>query len=285
MMSLVQVPGAPGTMVSIMGLFPPFIGKDAGLWFHTRSEKSWSSRKVLSLPFAHRCEFLPGSEEPVLLAATVSRHKENPADWSKPGELYAVKAGMPDQETWPCEKLDISLTRNHGMFRGMIDGEQSLCISGKEGILRICQDPDGSWQFETLFDQEVSEFSFLDLDGDGRSELVSIEPFHGSSLNIYKRRNGVWIRRFAAELSFGHGLSSGIIMGKPLIVAGNRDQDLSLQIFTVDDLSQNHVRKVFTEEGAGPTQTQVIGENGRDFVLSANQKQGEVALYFPDKNY
>ena len=34
------------------------------------------------------------------------------------------------------------------------------------------------------------------------------------------------------------------------------------------------------EEDAGPTQTQVFSANGTDYILSANQKKNEVALYY-----
>jgi hypothetical protein len=83
-------------MISIMGLFPPFLGTKAGLYLHLRTERGWKTRMAIELPFAHRCEFLPGSEFLILIAATVSRHKENPADWSRPGEIYAIQL---DQDT------------------------------------------------------------------------------------------------------------------------------------------------------------------------------------------
>ena len=37
-----------------------------------------------------------------------------------------------------------------------------------------------------IFDHEVSEFGFVDFDGDGVDEIVTIEPFHGENFVIYK---------------------------------------------------------------------------------------------------
>ncbi len=41
MMSFIPVPGKQHLFVSIMGLFPPFVGKDAGVFLHTRMETNW----------------------------------------------------------------------------------------------------------------------------------------------------------------------------------------------------------------------------------------------------
>jgi hypothetical protein len=279
MMSLIPVPGRPETLVSIMGLFPPFIGAEAGIFLHHKSGDHWHTRKILDLPFAHRCEFLPTGEYPMLVAATVSRHKENPADWSQAGEILVVHMEGEDPDQWHTKVIYSELTRNHGMGRFMIDGEERLCVSGAAGIFALGPDPGGSWAMHRLLEREVSEFTFIDLDGDGRSELVTIEPFHGHRLNIYKRRDQEWDLISGQELSFGHGLSSGMFNGTPVIVAGNRSESLALEIYTLNGYGQDAVKKVYMEEGAGPTQTQVFSHKGRDYILSANQRKHEVALY------
>ena len=51
------------------------------------------------------------------------------------------------------------------------------------------------------------------------NEMITIEPFHGNTLNIYKRTGDQWEQRYSDSLSFGHGLSSGVFNGKPVIVA------------------------------------------------------------------
>jgi hypothetical protein len=135
------------------------------------------------------------------------------------------------------------------------------------------------WKIESLFNKEVSEMAFADLDGDGNNELITVEPFHGNTLNIYKKQNNGWDQRFSDTLSFGHGLSSGLFGGKPVVVAGNRSDSLSLEIFTINNLAKGAVKREVIEEDAGPTQTQVFAIGNRDYILSANQRKNEVALY------
>lgn len=279
MMSFLPVPGHPDHMVSIMGLFPPFIGKEAGLYLHHRDGKKWITEKVLDLPFAHRCEFLERSGKVFLVLASVSKHKENPADWSQPGETHLISLDEIPSGSWETVLVDVSTYRNHGMTKARINDQETVCISGAEGIFAVVQNGEDQWELRKVFDREVSEMVFIDLDGDGNNELATIEPFHGNTLNIYKKTNGRWDKKFSDTLSFGHGLSGGVYHSEPVIIAGNRSDSLALEIFRIRELSEGKVSRTVLEQDAGPTQTQVFSCDSQDYILSANQKKNEVALY------
>ncbi len=279
MMSFIPVPGNPDLFVSIMGLFPPFIGGEAGLFMHRRINGDWKTSRALHLPFAHRCEILNRAGKNFLFAATVSTYKENPQDWSNPGELHLIELDDTPGATWESRVIDKSVTKNHGMTRTRINGNETICISGMEGIFYLEQDPGENWVIRPMFEREVSEMTFIDLDGDGQDELVTIEPFHGETLNIYKNTGKKWEWRFSDSLSFGHGLSSGFIQRKPVIVVGNRSGSLALESFSVLDLTKGKFDRLLIEEDAGPTQTQVFSVGDIDYILSANQQKNEVALY------
>jgi hypothetical protein len=279
MMSFVPVPGNTGSYVTIMGLFPPFIGKEAGLFLHQKVPRGWETTRVLDLPFAHRCEFIQYNKLTFLVAATVSRHKEHPGDWSNPGEIHVIRLSEPVTGNWKSQVIDSGITRNHGMTRTVIGGTESVCISGAEGIFAIRPSGMETWDLVPVFEKEVSEMTFIDVDGDGSTELVTIEPFHGHTINIYKRVGDQWRLKFSDSLSFGHGLSSGMFHGNPVIVAGNRRDSLALEIFTVNNLDKSLINRKVIELDAGPTQTQVFSFGGQDYIMSANQRKNEVALY------
>jgi len=280
LMSFIPVPGKPDLFVSIMGLFPPFIGGEAGLFTHRRLNGDWQTKRALHLPFAHRCEILNRGGKNFLFAATVSTYKENPQDWSNPGELHLIELDDSPVAAWKSRVIFGGITKNHGMTRTWINGKETICISGREGIFYLEQDPGENWVVRPIFKGEVSEMTFIDLDGDGQDELVTIEPFHGETLNIYKNTGKKWEFRCSDSLSFGHGLSSGFVKQKPIIVAGNRSGSLALESFVINDLSKGEFDRLVIEEDAGPTQTQVFSTRGTDYVLSANQRKNEVALYF-----
>jgi hypothetical protein len=276
-MSFIPVPGNPELFFSIMGLFPPFIGAEAGVFMHSRSGDTWVTQKAMDLPFAHRCEILQRNGQNYLFAASVSKHKENPADWSRPGEMYLVRLDENPALPLNFEIIDDSLTRNHGMLRTHIDGTETICISGAEGIFYFEQLPGDKWVKKPLFEKEVSEFGFIDLDGDGRDDLVTIEPFHGELICVYKRNGSGWELKFSDTLSFGHGLSCGFFRDEPVIVVGNRRGSFTLDLFKV---TNGKFSRSVLEEDAGPTQTQVFRANNTDYILSANQKKNEVAVYY-----
>lgn len=278
MMSFIPVPGKPDLFISIMELFPPFIGRDAGVFLHTRMDINWESGKALKLPFAHRCETIGYEGKHYLVVATVSRHKEDPGDWSQPGELHIMDLENCEYRKWKTTVINSSIYRNHGMCKTRINGQEVICVSGAEGIFYLEKETE-DWRVNQLFFKEVSEMSFFDLDGDGQDELVTIEPFHGNTLNIYKKDGANWVHRFGDELSFGHGLSTGRFKSEPTIVAGNRSGSLALESFVVKDLLRGKIERRVIEENTGSTQTQVFTFEGKDYILSSNQKKNEVVLY------
>lgn len=279
MMSFIPVPGRPDFFVSIMGLFPPFIGGEAGLYLHQKGDEGWKTEKAMALPFAHRCEFLTLKGKNYLVAATVSQFKENPADWTRPGELHLLSMDSAASLPWDSTVLNPGITRNHGMIKATLDADELLFVSGQQGVYSIGPGPDQNWVVKSIFDKEVSEVVFIDLDGDGQSEMITIEPFHGSTINVYKRISREWELIFSDSLSFGHGLNCGIFNGEPVFVVGNRSESLALELFGMEKLSGGKIFRKVIEGEVGPTQTQVFSFAGRDYILSANQKKNEVALY------
>jgi hypothetical protein len=279
-MSFIPTPGNPDCFFSIMGLFPPFIGAEAGVFMHQELAEKWTTTKVLELPFAHRCELINREGVNYLFAASVSKHKKDPADWSKKGEVYLARLNENFELPLKWEMIDDSIIRNHGMIRAQVDGVETVCISGAEGIYYFEQHDGDKWEKKLLFDKEVSEFAFVDLDGDGQNELVTVEPFHGQTLSVYKKIDGKWELKFSDTLSFGHGLSAGMFKGEPIIVVGSRRGSYALDMFKVDDLSGDwKLKRELIEGDTGPTQTQVFTANGTDYILSSNQVKNEVVLY------
>jgi hypothetical protein len=266
-------------LVSVMGLFPPFIGYEAGIYRHSPVSGHWHTEKIISLPFAHRCEILNRMGSHYLFISSVSRYKENPADWSRPGELYIVPfTGMAGDGS-PGVPFFSDIYKNHGMIRSTFGGKESVSVSGENGIYAIVPDRRSGWEVHEIYDREVSEFEFFDVDNDGVDELITIEPFHGNALNIYKRNGGGWSRSFQSELSFGHGLSSGLINGVPSIAVGNREGDKALMLFSIHSLGERQITLSVIEENAGPTQTRIVRYKSADYILSSNQAKGEIALY------
>ena len=92
-MALVEDPEAPGELYAIMGCFPGYRFQTGSI-HRLRGEAvgrkgGWVSSKILDLPFAHRIGFVDRAGTRSLLAASLAADKSDPADWSRPGSVYA----------------------------------------------------------------------------------------------------------------------------------------------------------------------------------------------------
>ncbi len=278
MREFLPVPGNPDLFISIMGFFPDFNGQDAGIFLHTRMETNWESGKALALPFVHRCRTLSLEGRHFLIAATSGKPGDKAGDSPEPGEVHVIDLEHCEIKRWRSTVIDDSINRIHGICKTLINGTETVCISGDQGIFYIEYDGE-NWRVNQIFFREVSEMGFADLDGDGRDELVTIEPYHGNTLNIYKKDGANWVPRFSAELTLGHGLSAGIFRSEPTIVVGNRSGSMALESFVVSDLLRGNVERRIIEESAGAVRSQVFTFDSVDYILSANHRRNEVALY------
>jgi len=252
---------------------------------HGEEHMLWPSIKGFDLPFGHRLETISIGGDAYLVAATLSAGKQNADDWSRPGTVYIVR--IPEQLDSIWEQIPIldGITKNHGLHHASIDGRDTLFVGGSQGLiaLSIPSKPDGIWERQTILAREVSEVYAADLDEDGQQELVTIEPFHGNQLSVYKRSgdriDGSWHRLFEADLSFGHGLWAGSLGGEPAVMAGSRSGEMELSVFSIQSLVPFVAQRSIIDQGTGPTQIVVLHEDGQDLIFSVNQAKSEVAMY------
>ena len=278
MMGFVPIPGKPDLFASIMGMFPPYNGRDAGIYLHTRMGTNWESGKALSLPFAFRCEILDTGGKPYLVVATLSQDENEAGEGPVPGELHVIELQHCEIRKWKSTVVEGSIIGNHCMVRSRLEGREVIYIAGQQGI--FCLDRNGDdWVLKQVFYGEVREMAFIDLDGDGKEELVTLEPYHGDFLNIYKQEGANWEKRFSDSLASGQGLSAGIFDSEPLIVSGNRGASRALEAFRGMDLIRGKAERMTIEESAGPARTRIFSFNSEDYILSANQIKNEVAIY------
>ncbi len=282
-MALVEDPETPGELYAIMGCFP-------GYRFQTGSihrlrgeavgrEGGWVSSKILDLPFAHRIGFVDRAGTRSLLAASLAADKSDPADWSRPGSVYACAVPRHDGERWQLVPILEGIHRNHGFLVTRFKGKRSVLVAGAEGMFMTDLDqPGDSWVFTRVLREEISEIAVFDIDGDGQDELITIEPFHGNRLCVYAPAPGRWRKAWEGELDFGHCLLAGNLDGAPAILVSNRAGGRDLLLFRfARGLSQP--TRVVVDPGAGAANMLILSRAGGDLVFSTNQSAGEIAVY------
>jgi hypothetical protein len=283
-MCLESFPGKPDTLLGIERFYPVFLAENAGITVarpESELTRPWRVRRVLDLPFVHRIRTVSGGGATFLVAATICGGKSSQEDWSQPGAVYAAAVPEDAERPWRLQPVATGLYQNHGLIVQEIEGTRYLFVGCRNGLLqlRVPQSGADDWQAETVLDQPVSDLSFFDLDGDGRLELVTIEPFHGNRLAVYRRENGAWKLVFSAAMAFGHVVWAGTLLGQPGVLAGSRKgrEELAWHFSPAGDLDLTQRFEI--DAGIEPTQIDVIHERGRELIVSANHKPGEVALY------
>ena len=283
-MCLEGVPGKADTLLGIERFYPIFLAENAGIMIarpETGLTQPWRWQRVLDLPFVHRVRAVLAGGIHFLVAATICGGKSSQEDWSQPGAVYVSVVPEDAGQPWHLQPVVTGLYQNHGLIVQEIEGTRYVFVGCRNGLLRL-RVPEGTedtWQAEMILDQPVSDLSFFDLDGDGQLELVTIEPFHGDRLVVYHSDQGAWKPVFNAELAFGHVVWAGMLLGQPGVLAGSRRgrEELAWHFSSHGDL--NLKERFEIDSGIEPTQIEVMHERGRELIVSANHKAGEVTLY------
>jgi len=277
-MGVAADPAKPSDQYAIMGCFPGYRFQGGGVYL---IRAGTDPERVLDLPFAHRIGFGEHAGRRVLLAACLAADKKDAADWSQPGAVYAAELGD-DPTRLRLEPVLTGIHKNHGFLLARFEGRSSLLIGGQEGLLAVDLETRGPrWPVRKVLPRETSEMALLDVDGDGRAELLTIEPFHGNTLRAYRRTPSGWTPFWEGELQFGHGLLAGAFLGMRSVLVSNRAGTKELVLFQFDPAAPERPHRIVLELGAGAANMAVISHAGKDHVLSANQAAGQIVLYTP----
>jgi hypothetical protein len=280
-MALVADEERPGELFAIMGCFVGYKFQGGGVYnVRDGGTADAAAERVLDLPFAHRIGLVARGGTRYLVAANLAEDKKDAADWSRPGAVYAA-ALRPRDGSAPLTAQPIltGIHKNHGLLLADFEGRSSLLIGAAEGLFCMdLQSPGPEWPSRQVLPREVSEVAVLDLDGDGTDELVTIEPFHGNTLRAYRKAADGWSPFWDAELSFGHCVLAGMFDGRRSVIASSRTGDKSLLMFQFEE-DPKHPRRIVVDESPAAANMVIMPRAGGDLLFSANQAEGEVAVY------
>ncbi len=273
------------SLIAIQKFYPGFKSEKASIVYAepvNNISNNWKVKEIIGLPFVHRIGVVKANNYPHIIASTICSGKKFEDDWSRPGSTWVCKIPLePFSGRWSFKAILSGIRKNHGMYLNKNMGKDIIYISGTEGVFAI-KIPDReyeSWSYEHLIFSEVSEICLFDIDDDGRDEMVTIEPFHGNNLAIYKISDGKWHPVYKMLVNFGHVLWCGKIFGHCYILIGNRGGKKDLILLRIVKNSPIKMEKIIIDEGIGPTQLDVIRQSSNYFILSANNYKGEIAFY------
>ena len=280
-MSIIPIPNKENEFLAVQEFYlkvSPSLAKI--VWGKYDEEKGWVVKDVLHLPYIHRFDIYRQDGINYFIGATIATSKENKEDWSVPGRIYV---GVLPQD--PSHGIDLTilcdgLYRNHGYWHGKENGIDTGYFGSDQGILKIVPPlkQGESWSVEKILDGQIGEVATIDLDQDGELDLMTIEPFHGDTIKIYKKIEGNYqeVYRYDHKIDFAHTLVGCRLAGLNTFLAGVRREEAEL--FYVQYVDGKFVTEVI-EKGVGPANLCVVNEEDRDLIVAANHTKNEAAVY------
>ena len=243
------------------------------------------STLITDLPYTHRVTMLKHQGRQWLLASTLCAAKKDKDDWTQPGGIHLAEMPADPTQPWKRRLIVPGLNKNHGMDYAELGRARrpGYLLSCMEGLffMPLPENPDGAWPVEKISGEENSDAFAFDWDGDGVPEVFSISPFHGHVLAMHKETAGGWERRLIHDdLSFGHIVWAGRLLGGPALLAGSRRDRRELRLYrpSRDGGIDPHYQLI--AEGIGPSQLNVVALSDRRALLyTAAHGVDEVRIY------
>lgn len=280
-MSAVQLPGCDGAFLATHRFYSPNNCREASIVMCRYLDGAWQTRTLVSLLGVHRFDILNRNGTNYLIACTIKSDYEGKDDWRFPGAVMACPLpsdllSLWDSPSLPLKMIREGLTKNHGYSR---DGDTGI-ITSQEGVFRFIPPdrPDLSWKTEQLLDQPTSDALLIDLDGDGEKELLTLSPFHGDTLRIFRKIGAQYRPVFEYEetIPFAHAICPAALGERKVAVIGHRQGRRDLLAV---DFSNGDYRVTVLDHDIGPTNALCIDEGSPCKIISANREINEIAYY------
>lgn len=273
-MSIIPIPNTDGEFLGINEFYLKVNPSLSKLVYGKHTEKGWEIKDLFSLPYLHRFDILNKDGVNYLICAVIASDKKNKEDWSLPGQIYT--AVLNDLDNIKLELLVDGRFRNHGYYRS----NDNSCgyFSSDEGVLKITPLGDNKWNVETILKGQIGEIALVDIDNDGQEEIMTIEPFHGNSMKIYKKKDDKYVCDFIYpyEIDFAHTLVGKKIAGVNSFIGGVRR--VNAELFIIQYIDNKYVVNI-VESGVGPANIDVINREDDDLIVAANHSKNEAAVY------
>lgn len=284
-MSIIPIPNKKNEFLAVQEFYlkvNPSLAKI--VWGKYEKGKGWIIKDVLHLPYLHRFDIYNKNGVNYFIAATIAEDKKDKEDWTKPGQVYVGVLPERCDEGIELTKIVDDCYKNHGYSRGYHNGSICGYFASAQGVLRVTppNELDGDWNVEKIMDGSISEIAFVDIDNDGVEEMMTIEPFHGNTMKIYKLINGKYECDFTYpyEIDFAHTLVGKKFCGVNSFIGGVRR--VNAELFVIQYIDNEYVVTI-VESGVGPANIDVVNRENDDIIIAANHTMNEAAIYIATK--
>lgn len=188
----------------------------------------------------HKVEMIPVDRDGnALCDAVMWQDKMTSVDILRMTENLQCKVVVPIHwDVWTnfqadCDEIKVlkeGLLKNHGYCKAEVDGVLRSYVAANEGVFE-CTPPEsaeGTWEIKQVLDEASSDMAFADFDNDGELEMLTISPFHGEKISIFKKTDAEKLT-FTADLLDSDVGPANVLHytnnGEDYILSANREID------------------------------------------------------------
>lgn len=284
-MSMVQVPGSDGQFIATQQFYSPNDSKEAKLVLVTPISKgNWDVKIIAKLPFVHRFDIIRRNNINYIIACTIKSKHEFKDDWNHPGKILTciLPNDLSDLNENNLLKFDVlkdGLTKNHGYCRINKSNEDYCLIAAQDGVYKVSLTDKGTndWYIKKIINEPCSDMAMTDFDNDGIDEIITISPFHGDIVKVYKKINEKYEVAYTCpiKLEFAHSIWAGNLYGKNCAIIGHRKGKRDIVGFSYE----NGYRHGIIDNDVGSANILKYKKGSIECLVSTNREIDEIAFY------
>lgn len=250
----------------------------------------WTVQQIGEEPTLHRIRWadVEGDGRRELVVTPLHGRGTSPPDWEGPGARILIYR-PPERLDGAWQSAAVDATRHilHNLLVADMDpaarGDEIVTAS-REGLTLFARGADGAWGQQLLGSGSPGEVALGRVGG--ARMLATVEPWHGTSLVVYREADSLpWPRTTVEDaIKGGHAIGWADFDGDgdDELAAGWRDGDVGLAIYDVGRDGSRIARHMIDAGGVAVEDLAIadLDADGRPDVVAGGRRTQNVRIYW-----